>query len=207
MDLKYCVCGIAVAAIALAVPAPAAAQWTDDDALTEHEWIASGQVGSVFGASAEDASAGATATITYLRDGMVGAEFLAGFSPDLDLALAPTDNSAAGNFMVNGVAALPFGVDGRWQPFVSGGIGAMTISSELMDGSNNLFEVDDTQLGGNVGFGLMAFGDQWGLRTDVRYFTGFENEADGDPIDVLEPSDFLGDVDYWGANVGVAYRW
>lgn len=199
-------CGIAVAAIGMLVPATAAAQ-TVGDRLTEHEWIGSGHLGSSFGASAEDAGFGAGASLTYLRNGMLGAEFLAGFSPDLELTLAPTDDSAVGNFMVNGVAALPLGIDGRWQPFLSAGIGAMTISSELEAGSNDLFEVDDTQLGGNVGFGVMGFADQWGIRTDLRYFNGFGGDDDDGPVDLIDANDFLSDVDYWRASVGVAYRW
>ena len=206
MQLKTLTCGIAVAAIGLLVPTTAAAQLGGD--LTADELIASGHLGSSFGASAEEAGFGAGASLTYLRNGMLGAEFLAGFSPGLDLTLATTDDSAVGNFMVNGVAALPLGIEGRWQPFLSAGLGAMTISSELPDSaSNDLFEVDDTQLGGNIGFGVMGFADQWGFRSDLRYFSGFGGEDDDDPLDLIDANDFLSDVDYWRASVGVAYRW
>lgn len=196
----------AAAAITFLLPATGAAQMLDDDRISEHEWVVSGQVGSAFGASAEDATAGVTGTLTYLRDGAFGAELLAGFTPDLDFDVAPTDDSSVGNYMANGVAALPLGVDGRWQPFVSAGLGAMTISSEFANGENTeLLNVDDTQLGGNVGVGLMTFSDRWGVRGDVRYFTGLSD--DDSEIDAIDSNDFLSNVDYWHANIGVAYRW
>lgn len=203
MDLKQLKYAIAVAAMGMLVPAAAAAQ---TDRLTEHEWIVSGQIGSSFAASAEEPTVGFGGALTYLREGAIGAEFLAGFTPDLNLTLAPTDDSRVSNFMLNGVAALPLGDAGMWQPFVSGGIGAMTISSEVGDIETDFLDATDTQLGGNIGAGLMAFSDQWGIRSDLRYFTGFGGDA-VDPVDLIDESDLLSDVDFWRANVGVAYRW
>jgi hypothetical protein len=65
--------------------------------------------------------------------------------------------------------------------------------------------MDDTQLGGNVGFGVMAFGDRWGARTDVRCFSGSGVDENGN--DAIYSNDFLSEIDYWRANVGVAYGW
>lgn len=206
MTLKHLRYALALASIGILTPAVSAAQTFDDDQV-EHEWVVSGEIGSAFAASAEDPAAGFGGALTYLKDGAIGAEFLAGYTPDLDLSLAPTDDSTVNNFMVNGVAALPLGEEGRFQPFVSGGLGAMTIASEFPGAdTDDLFEVDDTQLGGNVGVGLMAFNENWGVRSDLRYFTGFGGDED-DPIDVIDENDFLSDVDFWRANVGVAYRW
>jgi hypothetical protein len=85
----------------------------------------------------------------------------------------------------------------------------MTIRSEFTDGSAGLLEIDAGQSGGNVGFGLMAFADRWSFRSDVRYFAGFGDKVQvGDePSDALDPADFLSDVSFWRANVGIAYRW
>lgn len=211
MNLKGCGFVAAVTAITVLLPAKATAQLTNygdyDDAIGEHQWIASGQIGSAFGASAEDASAGVSGTVTYLREGLLGAELLAGVTPDLNLALAPTDDTAVGNVMMNGVAALPLGVERRWQPFISGGVGAMAVSNEFPAGENTMLDIDDTQLGGNLGFGVMAFGDRWGVRSDVRYFTGFGGDEGNGAVDLIDANDFLSDVDYWRANIGVAYRW
>lgn len=212
MHLKRWGFAVAFVVFTFLVPTRAVAQLSDyddyDDSIGEHQWIVSGQVGSAFGASAEDATAGVIGTLTYLREGILGAEFLAGFTPDLHLELAPSDNSAVANFMMNGIAALPLGLDESWQPFVSGGLGAMTISNEFLDSdSNDLLNIDDTQLGGNIGFGVMAFGDRWGFRGDVRYVAGFGGDGGGGAVDVIDANDFLSDVDYWRANVGVAYTW
>lgn len=206
MTLKHLRYALAMTTFVILIPAVSTAQTFDADSV-EHEWVVSGEVSSAFAASAEDPAAGFGGTLTYLREGAIGAEFLAGYTPDLDLDLAPTDDSTVNNFMVNGVAALPLGEDGRFQPFVSAGLGAMTIASELPGtDTDDFLDVDDTQLGGNVGIGLMAFNDNWGVRSDLRYFTGFGGDED-DPIDVIDESDFLSDVDFWRANVGVAYRW
>jgi opacity protein-like surface antigen len=200
------------AALCLLLAPFAAAQdfLAEPDPLTTNEWILSGHVGTAFGDEVEEADASFGGTITYLRNGMFGAEFLAGFNPNMDLVLAPTDDSAVNNYMVNAIAALPLGEAGRWQPFVSAGLGAMTIHSTLEgqgDLGDDLFDVDDTQAGGNVGVGLMGFGDQWGFRSEVRYFNGFDDDDDDNPSDLLDPADFLGNIDFWRANVGLAYRW
>jgi hypothetical protein len=209
MKLKQPGLALAVAALACMVPASASAQLPDyddyDAAVSEHQWIASGQIGSTFGESAEDASVGVGGTLTYLREGLFGAEVLGGVTPDLNLAQAPSDDSTVANFMVNGVAALPLEFDGpgTWQPFVSAGIGAMTISSDFLGASADVLNIDETQLGGNIGFGIMAFGERWGVRSDVRYFAGLGS----DEGDATGAEGFLSDVDFWRANVGVAYQW
>lgn len=40
-----------------------------------------------------------------------------------------------------------------------------------MQQSLRIGDVDETELGGNVGFGLMAFAWNLGFRGDVRYFS------------------------------------
>jgi hypothetical protein len=51
----------------------------------------------------------------------------------------------------------------------------------------------------------MAFGDRWGARTDVRCFSGSGVDENGN--DAIYSNDFLSEIDYWRANVGVAYGW
>ena len=94
MNIKHFACAVAVAAMGM-YPAPAMAQI--DDSFTDREWIASGQIGSAFGATAEDATPGFGGSLTYLHERALGAEVLAGFTPDLDLGLAPTDDTAVSN--------------------------------------------------------------------------------------------------------------
>jgi hypothetical protein len=99
-----------------------------------------------------------------------------------------------------------FGADGRFQPFVSGGIGAMQIRGDVENGAG-LVEIKDTQLGSNIGFGVMMFNNRWGLRTDLRYFSSLQNNDDDTEQDIIDPTGVLTDTDFWRYNMGVAYRW
>jgi hypothetical protein len=92
------------------------------------------------------------------------------------------------------------GAEGTWQPFVSGGIGAISLNAGLdAEDVLGIDSLDETELGGNIGGGLMAFARNWGFRGDIRYFTQVGDAA----TDTL----FLNDVDFWRGNVGLAYRW
>jgi hypothetical protein len=53
---------------------------------------------------------------------------------NLDLQAAATDDSQVNNYMFNLVGAVPLGDNGAWQPYVSGGVGAMTFRSGLAEG-------------------------------------------------------------------------
>lgn len=199
---------------AFAIPPRVCAQVSETyGTIAEHEWIASGFVGPAFGADAEDANTGFGGAISYLRYGAFGGEFLANFTPDMQFASDLIEDSAINHYMFNGMAALPLGRDARWQPFVSAGFGAMTISGAIEDPDDFFdFDVDDTQLAGNVGFGLMGFGDRWGFRAGARYFAGLDDDPniDGDindTSDLVDPADILGDVSFWRVDGGVAYRW
>ena len=187
---------------------------TPTGALMQHELVASGSVETAFGDAVDDSNAGLGAALTYLHQQRLGAEVIVGALPDVGLeGGTPTPNVAdVQSYMVNGVAALPLGAQGRWQPFVSGGVGAMAVQSEVADELDGVPQpVDDTQLGGNIGVGLMAFADRWGFRTDLRYFTGLTDQALDTPEfteDVRDNvNEFLNDLSFWRASAGVAYRW
>jgi hypothetical protein len=173
-------------------------------------WTASGFVGSHFGDSVEGSQFDFGGSLGYMWRGAFGAEFLAGFSPDFQFAnnvlggAEPQVNTYMGNLM----GAIPLGFDAAWQPFVSGGLGAITMRSDItasVDGSDfeDAFGADDTQLGGNIGFGVMGFAGAWGVRGDVRYFRGFNNNDS----DNTAGQSILSDLDFWRANIGVAVRW
>jgi hypothetical protein len=193
-------CGVAALGL-LAVPALAGAQNVtpdyDNDTYAENQYTVSGNIGGTFGNDTyiDEAGVDFGGTLSYLRDGMFGAEFLAGFAPNLNLDLGLSADNDVNNYMFNVVGAAPLGTNHNWQPFVSGGVGLLT----LHEGSTplNLTDTDDTEPGANIGVGLMGFQDRWGFRTEIRYFTQL-GDADG-----LIPNDF----DFWRANAGVAYRW
>jgi|SRR6188508_2497275 hypothetical protein len=191
----------------------------DDVDSTPGGWFASANVSSDFGQSADDSSVGFGGALGY-TSGWFGAEFLAGFTPNFQMRNQFfSDQPQVNSYMFNLMAGVPVGSAKNFQPFVSGGIGALTLRSDDLTGEinnefNENFASDDTQLGGNIGFGIMAFAENVGIRADVRYFKAFGDNALEDALN-LNPSTFedsspiniLPGLDFWRANIGLAFRW
>jgi hypothetical protein len=219
-------------AVALAAwwPAVAAAQTTTttdpagqttvsqyDDTFfgpTDSHWIGSAFIGGNFGDGTDEGSMDFGGSVGYLWRGVFGGEFQANFSPDFNLE--PTRSALLGggepwisSYMANAVLALPMGAERRFQPYVSGGLGALTLNAdELVDDDD--FEPDDSRAAGNLGFGVLGYLGNIGIRGDVRWFRGFEGDEDGDPVET--PGEAVGnailsDLQFWRANIGVAFRW
>jgi hypothetical protein len=192
----------------------------DDDDAGDADWFASGFVGSNFGQDAADASVDFGGNLGFLWNGAIGAEFLANLSPDFELeparrALLLGDQPWINSYMLNLIGAIPVGGDSRFQPFISGGVGALTLRSNVLlsdDGDNELTP-DDSRFGGNIGAGIMGFGGNVGVRADFRYFRGFGDSAELNELDPVEtPAEAVGNrvlsgLDFWRANIGVAFRW
>src|SRR5262245_3866206 len=163
------------AAQATQVPAPAVAQNTTSTVTPDPDdhWIASGFVGSNFGRNAETASTEVGGSIGYLWKSKFGAEFDTGFTPSFELqsnffglGIKPQINT----YMANAIVAVPLGADAAWQPYVSGGGGAISLMSGDEGEAVNFLDPNGTKFGGNVGGGLMRFAGSWGFRADVRYY-------------------------------------
>ena len=211
-----------------------------------NHWMASGFIGSnysnnsatmpggVSSSSAITTAGGRTSDMTdeasldfglsvgYLWHSMVGAEFLAGFTPNFNVANSFVSSDASpevNTYMVNAVGSMPLGADGRFQPYVSGGFGGITLrgatianglsstgtSSSSSNGNavDNVFNPDESRAGGNLGAGLMTFVGNWGVRGDVRYFRNFNDNnvvnAPGINID-------FGSFHFWRASFGILLR-
>lgn len=191
----------------------------DDADSTPGGWFASAFVGSDFGQSADESSVDFGGALGY-TSGWFGAEFLAGFTPNFQMRNRLfVDEPQVNSYMFNLMAGVPIGPSKNWQPFVSGGIGAMTLRSDDLTGdiSNDFeenFQSDDSQFAGNVGFGVMGFAQNVGIRADVRYFRAFGDNALENALD-LNPNTFednsriniLPGLDFWRANIGLAFRW
>ena len=191
----------------------------DDVDSTPGGWFASANVGSDFGQSADDSSVGFGGALGY-TSGWFGAEFLAGFTPNFQIRNQFfSDEPQVNSYMFNLMAGVPMGSEKNCQPFVSGGIGALTLRSDDLSGEvdndfNENFASDDTQFGGNIGFGIMGFAQNVGIRADVRYFRAFGDNALEDALN-LDPGTFednspiniLPGLDFWRANIGLAFRW
>jgi hypothetical protein len=187
-------------------------------------WFASAFVGSDFGERAEGNSMDFGGALGY-SNGWVGAELLAGFTPNFQLRNnILVEDPQVNSYMFNLMGSVPLGSERRWQPFVSGGLGAITLRSDLLSGDDDAFDEtldpDDSQVGGNVGFGIMGFAGGVGIRADVRYFRAFTDAAVEDALNLdpgtIDPnstpagqtaSAMLSGLDFWRANIGLAFRW
>jgi hypothetical protein len=162
--------GFTAIALLATVPAMTAAQTTDPSRT-----VVSGFVGSNFGNNASPASPDFGGSIAYLLRNTYGLEFEAGFTPNFELqskffglGVTPQVNS----FMGNVIFAKSVGPKQQFQPFVSGGVGALSLRSGLTtaDGFDGTLDSNDTRFGGNVGGGFMVFSGRIGLKADVRYY-------------------------------------
>jgi hypothetical protein len=178
-------------------------------------WLASGFAGSNFAEDAEEVSVDFGGTVGYLWRGVFGGEFHANFSPEFELggtrsALLFDDQPAINSYMANAVGAVPLGDEGRWRPYVSGGLGILTLRSETLGATNDDIEPDDSRFGGNIGGGLLAFIGKVGLRGDVRFFRGLNTGDDIDPVENQTEAignQVLSELKFWRASGGVAFRW
>ena len=67
---------------------------------------------------------------------------------------------------------------------------------------DDLFDVDSTDWGLNVGGGVNGFfSDSFGLRGDMRYFRSLQDNEPDDEVDLA-----LGSFSYWRGTVGVVFR-
>jgi len=195
-------------------------------------WLASGFVGSNFGSNAQPASTAFGASLGYLFRDRVGAEFDAGVTPDFHLqgnasaAFGADGAPRINSYMANGVWAVPFEGSVDWRPFVSAGVGAMSLRSGLAATTANAFDPDDSRFGADVGGGIMAFSGSWGFKADVRYFRAAGSYNAGltasAPVSTIpttmtaplpvssgnaQADTALSGLHFWRANVGLAIRW
>lgn len=155
---------------------------------------------------------------------MIGGEFLADFSPglgSLDNALF-TQSPDVNSYMFNLIAVAPFGHAKMVDPYISGGIGVVTINADIFTlnpfGATPLTSLDTLNVGGsrfgwNLGGGIMAFSERnWGFRADLRYTRTTGNDTDiFDINDIGDGSIFtdvaLSGLSMWKGNFGLSYRW
>jgi Outer membrane protein beta-barrel domain len=191
---------------------------SDSDFDSRGQWFASAFVGSNFGARSDleldqGSSLDFGGGVGYMWKKALGAEFLAGFTPNFrtNSNVLFGERPQVNSYMFNAIGAIPVGSNGAWQPFLSGGFGALTLRSDVLSGTGNntidqTFSPDDTQFGGNIGGGIMGYAGNVGIRADVRYFHGFKSN---DAVDANNPvaDNILSGLDFWRANIGVAVRW
>jgi hypothetical protein len=189
----------------------------DDDTFfgTDSHWIGSAFVGGNFGQDSDESSVNFGGSVGYLWRGIAGGEFMADFAPDFRLepgrsALLNDSEPWINSYMANAIVAVPLGEERSWQPYVSGGLGVLSLRSDSIDSDDNTLTPDSMRPAGNLGFGVLGFLGGVGLRGDVRWFRGFERSGDvdsGDSAGDIIGSTVLSQLQFWRANVGVAFRW
>jgi len=181
-----------LAALALAVsPSSARADWL----LTPH-------LGTTFATPNGNEHFTYGVGLGWMGNGILGWEVDLSYTPEFfegdDQQFDFIDGSNVVSAMFNVIAGVPVGgqFGPGFRPYFTGGIGML--QSEIQD-EDDLFDVDSTDWGFNLGAGAMGFmTDNVGFRGDIRYIRAFQDlEADFD----------VGDLDYWRATAGLTFRW
>jgi opacity protein-like surface antigen len=146
------------------------------------------------------------ASLGWMGAGIVGFEVDFGFSPNFfentsgsgDFEFADSNlTTVMGNLIIGVPIGGQHGVGFR--PYAVGGVGLV---KSRLGSSGDLFNVDSTDWGFNVGAGAMFFfTDHVGLRGDVRYFRSLE---DVEPLDDFNIG--LANFHYWRGTLGVTFR-
>ena len=146
------------------------------------------------------------ASLSWMGAGALGFEVDFGYSPnfyenttgDADFAFG---DSNVTTLMANLKVGAPFGGQhgGGIRPYASGGLGLI---KSRIDDPDDLFELNSTDWGFNVGGGVAGFfNDRFGLQGDVRYFRSLQDNEPDDELDLA-----LGSLRFWRGTVGFIFR-
>jgi opacity protein-like surface antigen len=149
------------------------------------------------------------ASLGWMGAGIFGFEADLGYSPNFFEQPSGTGNFPFGDsnlttFMGNVLLGVPIGGQHGvgFRPYAVGGVG---IIKSRIDGAEDLFEVDSTNWGFNVGAGaIFFFSDKIGLRGDVRYFRSLQDD-DFDDLDELFDVG-LANFRFWRGTLGLTIR-
>jgi len=149
------------------------------------------------------------ASFGWMGAGIIGLEADLGYSPNFFEQTAGSGNFEFGDsnlttFMGNLIIGIPIGGQSGvgFRPYAVGGVGVI---KSRIDGAEDLFEIDSTNWGFNVGAGAMFFfNDKVGLRGDVRYFRSLQDD-DLEDLDDF-PDVGLANFRFWRGTVGVTIR-
>ena len=220
---------LTAAALSAALSGTAAAQTSTAPTVageTRSGWVASGFAGANFGTTTDnsgevddvvdldtDASIDFGGQVAYLWKGVFGGEVLANFAPSVGSAgVVFSDKPNIYSYMANAIGAYPLGAEGKYQPYVSGGFGAIQVLADVFnvigDPLSGTINSNDTKFGGNIGAGIMAFAGHLGIRGDIRYFKATTDELPIEPDDSdAAARSALSGLGFWRGNVGMAFRW
>jgi hypothetical protein len=150
--------------------------------------------------------------VGYLWRGVVGAEALVAFAPSMGAAgVVFSDKPNVYSYMANAIGSVPLG-NGRYQPYVSGGFGAIQVLADVFNTIGNPLNgatsSNQVKFGGNIGGGVMAFSGRFGIRGDVRYYRA---ATDDDPVEAISADTIaqtvVSGLSFWRGNIGMVIRW
>jgi hypothetical protein len=206
-------------------PAPVLAP-VNDAGLIQSHWTAAGFIGSNWGSQGSAVnldsrrSTGFGGELAYMWKGIVGGEFLADFTPSFGassplLAADPHVNS----YMANAIGVVPLGSSGQFQPFVSGGYGAMRMGfsngvhangptvTPISSAEQSTSSVNQGGWGSNIGGGVMVFKGKVGFRGGARYFHANTIDTLSGTTGEQVTQSLLSDLAFWRTDVGVSLQW
>ena len=146
------------------------------------------------------------ASLSWMGAGALGFEVDFGYSPNFFQNTTGDGDFEFGDsnvttLMANLKVGAPFGGQsgGGIRPYASGGLGLI---KSRIDDADDLFEVNSTDWGLNVGGGVAGFfSDKLGVQGDVRYFRSLQDNEPDDEVDVA-----LGSFSFWRGTVGLVFR-
>jgi opacity protein-like surface antigen len=210
--------------VAQAAPPPAptpilsAAPWPPHDYF---RWTATGFIGSYFAGGGNATQANdVSGSLTYggeigrMMWRHVGAEVLVDLAPKYKIeSLALSEHPEVNSYMANAIGLWSTRFQDHFQPYVSGGVGgiqmhASVLPADALTGLTINSKVSDMIFGWNIGAGAYAFaGHSVGLRADVRWYKAADNSSFvGTPAENITHA-LVSGIDFWRANIGVAFRW
>ena len=204
---KFAITSVLALMVFVAAPAKASA-----------DWLFTPFIGMNWGGSAEftdfagdfedefEQKVNFGASLSWMGAGALGFEVDFGYSPNFFQNTAGDDDFEYGDsnvttLMANLKVGAPFGgqTGGGIRPYASGGLGLI---KTRIDDPDDLFELNSTDWGFNVGGGVTGFfSDNFGLQGDVRYFRSLQDNEPDDEFDLA-----LGSLNFWRGTVGLVFR-
>jgi hypothetical protein len=205
---------------------------------TSPQWIVTGFIGSSFSSgfanqtpltnallstNTADGGLAGGAQLARFWGGYLGAELLADFGVSQTTSRFLSTDPNLNSYMLNAIVKAPFGGVGRFEPYVSGGLGAISMRSSTFTvvgattlTGNPILTLDtvnttQTKFGTDIGAGFFAFANRWGIRGDIRHYrssTFDEDKLHNGPTFADDyTQSLLSGLTFWRANLGIAYRW
>ncbi len=206
-------------------------------------WIVTGYIGSSFSSGSTNqlplanalldtntVDGGLAGGFQFARfwGGYLGAEILADFGVTQTTSRFLSTDPNLNSYMLNAIVKAPFGGVGRFEPYISGGLGWINMRSSTFTVTNattitgplgntalvttlDTVNTNQSKFGTDIGAGFFAFANKWGIRGDVRHYRASTFDQDklqnGPTFADDYTQSLLSGLTFWRANLGIAYRW